>query len=63
MAAKTKQRSKPDARRPKRSSGVRINGIRYVLDTRQKQLREVDNPQNFFDFDFDGVDDCGEENG
>lgn len=33
---------------------VRISGIRYYLDTRLRQLREVDNPREYIDLDGEG---------
>ena len=30
---------------------VRISGVRYYLDTRLRQLREVDNPREYIDLD------------
>ena len=33
---------------------VRISGVRYYLDTRLRQLREVDNPREYIDLDGEG---------
>ena len=33
---------------------VRISGVRYYLDTRLRQLREVDNPREYIDMDGEG---------
>ena len=33
---------------------VRISGVKYYLDVRHRQLREVDNPREYIDLDGEG---------